>query len=134
MGRYDMICQEITIQKYKWDIKVLFDIDCNSLELVEQELLLISCPRLLIDEALDNFKDCGCNKGLTYSNGPWRKSLILIGKTSSIQQLLNTTIHEAYHFISQLACSCNIQKEEECASLIGDLIMQLSDILIQKII
>jgi len=53
-----------------------------------------------------------------------KKSVIVINKTSSFEQLINTVAHEYYHLICHISTMLNIEDEEELASLNGDLNMR----------
>ena len=69
------------------------------------------------------------NTGLTYSNFFLRRSVMVIGKTTSRNQFINTVTHEVYHLIRQMSKMCNIKTEEEQATLLGDINMQLYPVL-----
>lgn len=83
----------------------------------------IQCPYKYIKRALSNLERCKLNSGLTYSNLKLKSSVIIIGKTSSYAQLINTISHEYYHLICHLSKALNIKDEEELAYLNGDLNM-----------
>ena len=62
--------------------------------------------------------------GFLYSNTRLKSSVIIINKTSSFSQLINTISHEYYHLIQHLSNSLNIEDEEELANLNGNLNMR----------
>lgn len=129
-----MILQDIYINKYNWNVRLLFNLSFKNLNIIEQELKNIQCPNDLIKDAVLNFKKDECNKGLTYSNYSSRQSLVIIGNASSKEQSLNTLIHELYHLTKQITILNNENEEELQAIFIGDFIMQLKDVLYKIIL
>lgn len=109
---------------YNWNIKVMYECTCDDIDIIIKTLREIHCPNKYIKEALNNLETCDLNIGLTYSNLNLRSSVIIIGKTSSFSQLINTVSHEYYHLICHLSKSLNIKDEEELASLNGNLNMR----------
>ena len=107
-----------------WKIKVFYETICDDIDTIILALKEIYCPNNYIKEALDNLERCDLNSGLTYSNMTLKSSVIVIGKTSSPEQLINTISHEYYHLICHLAKGLNIEDEEELADLNGYLNMK----------
>ena len=89
----------------------------------------IKCPIKYIQEALNNLKTCNLNIGLTYSNIKLKSSVIVVNKTSSFSQLINTIAHEYFHLICHLSKTLKIEDEEELAYLNGDLNMRSYNII-----
>lgn len=124
-----MIVQHILIPNYYWHLIVLYNCNCADNSSVIQYLQSIDCSKKLLDDANDNIKSCRLNIGLTYSNFFLRRSVMVIGKTTSRNQFINTVTHEVYHLIRQMSKMCNIKTEEEQATLSGDVNMQLYPVL-----
>lgn len=124
-----MKVQEIYINKYEYEVRLLFDITCAQLSVLNDELKKIDCSKELVDKANIEFGKCNDNVGMTYSNHALKKTLIIIGKTSSGKQFINTLIHEIYHFVEQLAIVNSVSDIEEKATFIGNFTMQLTDII-----
>ena len=61
--------------------------------------------------------------GLTYSNFDLKSSVMVINRTSSKEELINTISHEYFHLIAHLSKALDITDEEELASLNGYLNM-----------
>ena len=53
-----------------------------------------------------------------------KSSVIIINKTSSFSQLINTISHEYYHLICHISTVLEIEDEEELANLNGNLNMR----------
>jgi Zn-dependent peptidase ImmA (M78 family) len=78
---------------------------------------------------LNNLETCNLNIGLTYSNLKLESSVIIINKTSSFSQLINTIAHEYFHLICHIAKALDIEDEEKLAYLNGDLNMRSYNII-----
>ena len=61
---------------------------------------------------------------LTIPNIKLKSSIIVINKTSSFAQLINTVSHEFYHLICHISKALKIKDQEELAYLNGKLNMQ----------
>lgn len=103
-----------------WNIIILYECTCNDIDVIIETLKDIQCPNKYINEALKNLEQCTLNSGLTYSNVKLKSSVIIINKTSSIPELVNTISHEIFH----LVCHLKIQNEERAATLNGNLNMR----------
>lgn len=109
---------------YDWKVTVLYQCTCDDIDFIIKTLKDINCPNKYIKEALHNLQDCDLNIGLTYSNKKLQSSVIIINKTSSFSQLINTISHEYFHLICHVSKTLNIEDEEELAYLNGDLNMR----------
>lgn len=107
-----------------WNITILYETTCDDIDFIIRILKTINCPTYYIEKALDNLEECKLNSGLTYSNLQLRSSIIIINKTSSFAQLINTISHEYYHLICHISKTLNIEDEEELANLNGNLNMR----------
>ena len=109
---------------YDWKITILYETTCDDIDFIIETLKDIRCPKYYINRALDNLEECKLNSGLTYSNMRLKSSVIIINKTSSFSQLINTISHEYYHLICHISSSLNIKDEEKLANLNGNLNMR----------
>ena len=107
-----------------WNVIILYECTCDDIDSIIETLIDIKCPNKHIKEALDNLETCNLNIGLTYSNITLKSSVIVINKTSSFAQLINTIAHEYYHLICHISRALDITDEEELAYLNGDLNMR----------
>ena len=89
--------------EYDWKITVLYETTCNNIDYIIETLNDINCPKYYINRALDNLEECKLNSGLTYSNSKLKSSVIIITKTSSFAQLINTISHEYFHLICHIS-------------------------------
>lgn len=107
-----------------WTVQVLYECTCEDINFIIKTLKEIKCPNKFIKEALNNLESCNLNIGLTYSNITLESSVIVINKTSSFSQLINTISHEYYHLICHISKALDIENEEQLAYLNGDLNMR----------
>ena len=114
---------------YDWEITVLYECTCDDIDIIIDTLQDINCPNKYIKEALHNLQTCNLNIGLTYSNTQLQSSVIVINKTSSFSQLINTIAHEYFHLICHVSKVLEIEDEEELAYLNGDLNMRSYNII-----
>ena len=109
---------------YNWKVTILYECSCEDIDFIIETLKDINCPNKYIKEAFNNLKSCSLNVGLTYSNTKQKSSVIVINKTSSFAQLINTVSHEYYHLICHIQKTLKIDNEEQLAYLNGDLNMR----------
>lgn len=107
-----------------WNVTILYETTCDDIDFIIRILKAINCPNYYIKKALDNLEECKLNSGLTYSNLRLQSSVIIVNKTSSFAQLINTISHEYYHLICHISKTLEIEDEEELANLNGNLNMR----------
>lgn len=112
-----------SFQIYNWNVTILYECTCDDIDTIIETLKEINCPNKYIKEALNNLKTCNLNIGLTYSNMNLKSSVIVVNRTSSFSQLINTISHEYFHLICHISKALKIEDEEELAYLNGDLNM-----------
>ena len=112
-----------------WNVTILYECTCEDIDYIIETLKEIKCPNKFIKEALNNLETCNLNIGLTYSNVLLKSSVIVVNKTSSFAQLINTISHEYYHLICHISKTLEIEDEEELAYLNGDLNMRSYNII-----
>ena len=67
-------------------------------------------------------RDMKPNTAVTYSNTNRKKSIVIIGKTTSAEEFANSLIHERKHLESHICQEYNIDPySEEAAYLSGDI-------------
>ena len=107
-----------------WKVQILYECTCDDIDYIIETLMDIYCPKKFIKEALNNLETCNLNIGLTYSNITLKSSVIVVNKTSSFAQLINTISHEYFHLICHISKALDIEEEEELAYLNGNLNMR----------
>ena len=122
-----MIIENVSV--YNWRINILYKTICDDCDFIIKTLMDIKCPVKYINKALDNLQECKLNSGLTYSNTRLKSSVIIINKTSSFSQLINTIAHEYFHLICHISDVLEIKDEEKLANLNGNLNMRSYNII-----
>lgn len=120
------------LHPFGWKLTILYDCTCDDIDEIIETLIGINCPSRYIKEALDNLETCNLDIGLTYSNFDLKSSVMVINRTSSKEELINTISHEYFHLMAHLSKALDITDEEELASLNGYLNM-LSYRIVQKL-
>lgn len=110
------------LKEFGWAITILMNCDCSCQLDIEDHLISIGCSQEMLEEAKSTLQDNDINVGFTYSNYNMRRTVMVISRSSSLGQFMNTTSHEVYHFIQHLLKNSNI-KEEIAARITGELNM-----------
>lgn len=114
-----MLKQYFTIPKYNWEVYVYYYVTCYYLNEILFKLRTLGCSEKLLEDAYINMASCKLNTGITYSNNN-NTSLIVISKTSTPSQFMNSLFHEQYHLVSHIIEKFNIDySSEEAAYLAG---------------
>lgn len=106
-----------------WKVLILYDSTCDDTDYIVEALMDINCPKHYIKEAIDNIDSCNLDTGLTYSNLNRQSSVIVVSRTSSHSQFVNTITHEFFHLVCHMQIGLDIEEEEELAKLMGELNM-----------
>lgn len=116
----------IYISKYDWLCRIYLNADRSNANEILSNLREFGCNDDDISQAYDNLMSNDSNNGITYSNTSDRLSVIVIGKTTSARQFLNSLVHEIMHLSIRIASSegLDLQGEELCY-IAGDLAMVL---------
>lgn len=118
-----MIGQSFYIDKYDWQVVVLYEVSYNNKGYIINMLRQICEDDKLIEKAKYNLNLRSYNTGFTYSDLDKQRSLVVIGKTTSTKEIVNTIVHEANHLKSHIATAYNIdEKGEEVCYLIGEIV------------
>lgn len=120
-----MIHFTITFEKYNWDIEVYIVINKANNNKILNSLKCMKCPQKTMEEANKNLHS-GLNSGFTYTNSQLRKSLMVVNKSSSMYEFINTYNHEKNHVEMHICEELKIHPySEEAAYLSGELASQL---------
>lgn len=118
-----MIGQRFYIDKYDWQVMVLYEVGSDSTNIVIGMLESICNDNNILDTAYESLSNGKPNTGFTYSDYDKRRSFMVIGKTTSIRETINTIVHEANHLKSHIATVFDIdEKGEEVCYLIGSIV------------
>jgi hypothetical protein len=115
-----MIRRDLYIKKYDWQVHIFYRVTCYYTEEIIGLLKSIDCPKDKAREAYNNLVSCKLDTGVTYSNYKLRKSVMVISKTSSPEEFLNSLKHECRHLEDHIATAFKMPiGGEEVAYLAG---------------
>lgn len=120
-----MIHFDINFKKYNWQVEVYIVLSEANIEKIIQSLTYMDCPIHIINKAIDNLNS-GLDSGFTYTNAKIHKSLLVVNKSTSMYEFINTYNHEKNHVEMHICEELNIDPHsEEAAYLSGELASQL---------
>ena len=115
-----MIAQNVYLYKWNWEVTVFYSANIDHLEEILDKLEEIGSSDLRFVE--DKLLTEHYNFGLTYSNLKNRRSVIVIGKTTSPAEFQNTFDHEKGHLAMHICDADGIDPfSEEYQYLTGDI-------------
>lgn len=85
------------LQRYDWVVRVFVAVTHYGYEDIAESLEYIHCTKREVGKALEMLRRNTVNSGLCYSDSYERMSVIVIKKTDSPEELLNSVIHEVMH-------------------------------------
>lgn len=114
-----MELQEFTIPKYKWDVTAYYYTDSYDIETILSKMKELGAKKIYLEDARDNMEQDKLNTGICYSS-PSKQSIVVIAKTSSSDEFMNSLAHEQKHLCSHIEQFYDIDSNsEEAAYLAG---------------
>lgn len=117
-----MVKQTIYIENFDWVVHAYFHKSHYDVEEIMERLWDLGCDASTARSAYENLTNDELNMGLCYSNYRNKETVLVIGKTSSSAEFLNSLVHELTHLQSHV---CNVfcldPMGEEIAYFTGDL-------------
>ena len=124
-----MIVRDVHIPAYGWYARFYFKIRAYHIGDVVYSLEDIDCPEHILRQAVDHMMRDTLNEGFTYSNRSLRRSVVLVGRTSSGKEFVNSFAHELRHLTDDIASEEGMPTSgEEVAYLAGDIAEALGDV------
>ena len=121
-----MLNYQFNIEEYDWDVDVYYYITHYEVNEIIDKLKHLGCKYDKLASANHYLIKNKLNTGLIYSNYKKRKSIIVISKTSTPSEFLNSVFHEVYHLISHIVDCDNIDYlSEKPAYLAGNIIQAM---------
>lgn len=109
-----MISQSFQISKYDWKVVVFYNTTEEDVDEVRGAMLWCGAR----EHKMSDLKEMvsGMNTGITYSNLEKRKSVVVISRTTSGREFLNTFDHEKCHLTIHICKTFGINpySEEMC--------------------
>ena len=114
----------------RWTIDFLFAIEDYDEEGVLSCLYDIDAPEYVMLRAYRIMESGRYNRGFTFNNPDLKRSVVVVGPTTSGKQFINTTVHELQHLAVAIASELGVDlKGERPAYLIGDTAQELFDVI-----
>lgn len=119
-----MAAQYIQLGNQDWNVLVYYNVSIDDFVEIEDSLVQLECPEKSIDKAFMALTKK--NTGFTFSNTDYTMSIVCIGQATSVEEFINTTIHEAKHVQSHICSYYEIDEDsEKAAYLIGYLVQRM---------
>ena len=124
-----MIVQEFTLNKYAWDVKIYYAVSFYPIEEIIDDLLDLGCQQTDIEITLESMEEDLMDFASTHSNLTQRKTVIILGKSSSAKEFANTLAHEVGHLAAHISIADNIDPfGEEIQYLAGKITEEMFDV------
>lgn len=115
-----MIRQDIKLPQYKWSVRVYYAVTRMYCDDIMNDLYDIGCRGENLQTAYENLREGRVNTGLTFSNYDLRATVMVIARTSTPAQFLNSYDHERKHLEAHIADAYSLDPYgEEIAYLCG---------------
>lgn len=125
-----MICRNIYIEQYDWEVHCYFAVDKYYTERILSVLNKLGCSDSIFSQVEKKLRKNERNAGFTYSNPEKRESLLVVGLATSSAEYVNSISHELRHLCDDISAVYNIaSKGEKIAYLTGDIAEQLADVI-----
>lgn len=120
-----MRVRDYYIKDYDWRVTVYYAVTRYYISSIVEHLKAIRCPDVVCNRVLSNMLSGDLNTGFTYSDNRWRKTIMLIGLSTSPAQFYNSLAHEQRHLVDDIAEEFHLNfTGERVAYLTGDIAMQ----------
>ena len=125
MGGFGMTKHNIYIDKYDWLVRVYLNAEKNDSREILECMKDCGCNRAEIMRARRNLNG-SINNGICFSNYKERMSVLVIGKTDSAREFLDSLVHETMHLSIHIASEDDIDlRSEEVCYIGGDIAREL---------
>lgn len=122
-----MIKIKVPIDKYNWELTLFVGVDIEDIKYIVQCLHYLYCADTYTQDAIKSIYD-GVNNAITISNLIINKSVVIVNKTTSDKEFVNSVVHECRHVQSHIATKYNLdEKGEDVAYLIGYIVSYVYD-------
>lgn len=122
-----MIYRDLTIGR--WHVFFIFAPDGYDDNAVLDIMYDLDAPDNILVKAAKKMRKDKPNEGFTYTNEEMREAVVVIGRTTSGREFVNTLVHEVQHLAVAIAKSLHLGLEGEGpAYIIGDSAEALADV------
>ena len=128
MGGYALVMKRATIhlKEYDWTVYIFFYSRPSDSDEILGYLKSFGCKGDNLYNARKSLKNGRKNEGLTYSNYIKRVSVLVVGETSSFDELMNSSAHEIDHLAKHIVEANGVDVfSEEASYIVGDLTQKI---------
>lgn len=106
----------LDIARYGWTVDVFLAVQPRHALTVEKALTDIGCDDGYLRQAKALLQAEELDRGLTYSNIAERRSVMVVGESSSASEFVNSLTHELHHLVAHICEGVGIDmaSEEAC--------------------
>lgn len=120
-----MIHYEVYFDKYRWSVEVFIILSRPDIAEIMSAVKRAGGSKKVIESASANLRE-DFDSGFTYSSPKYRKSIMVVNRSSSMEQFINTYNHEKNHVEMHICEELGIDPySEEAAYLSGNMAQQL---------
>lgn len=120
-----MIHYEVYFDKYRWSVEVFIILSRPDIAEIMTAVKRAGGSKKVIESAYANLQE-DFNSGFTYSSSKYRKSIMVVNRSSSMEEFINTYNHEKNHVEMHICEELGIDPySEEAAYLSGNMAQQL---------
>ena len=112
-----------------WSCSFYFAVNSYWNKEILRELVSLDAPPSIIHQIHQKMLRDELDSGFTYSNMRLRRSVLVVGRSSSGKEFLNSFCHELRHLVDDISRIWGLSLSgEPVAYLTGDIALELSDI------
>lgn len=126
-----MELQEFTIPKYDWKVLVYYCTDSYDIDNILNTMKQMGAKSIYLADARENMEQDKLNTGICYSS-PSKQSIVVIAKTSSSDEFMNSLAHEQKHLCSHIEQFYHIDSNSEEAAYLAGNVAKLMFIVAKK--
>ena len=121
-----MIRQDIHLDPYGWHVRIYYAVTTYWTERIAGDMWRIGCRGRDLAKAVRNLRSGDLNTGITYSNFREEETVMVISRTSSPEEFLNSWEHEKKHLARHIEQAFGIDPySEEAAYLEGTIAQKM---------
>lgn len=117
-----MIKQQIKVKRISWIVYVYYSVTKDNIEEILFRINKLHLPISYSKSAYSILSRNKFNSGFTYSNTKLKQSIVVITKTTSASEFVNSFIHEIGHLANHIALTYHLDRNgEEIQYIAGDI-------------
>lgn len=121
-----MIIQDFYIPNYRWRVRAYYAVTTYRTDDILKDFSEAGCKGIQLKRAYNSLKRNALDTGITYSNFMRRETVMVISRTSSPEEFLNSWAHEKKHLARHIEQAYGIDPfGEEAAYLEGTIAQKM---------